>query len=125
MFQINWAQMEAGNTTERGEDIGRKERKTRTRRTVRENGGTRESDRARAEQCEDVMEKGKKKKRGKIDGWREDERREGEREDRDDVEEESGRREIRGVPMPCAKEMGLREGVSMCVHWMCMCASGQ
>lgn len=57
VFQINWAQMEAGNTTERGEDIGRKERKRRTRRTVRENGGTRESDRARAEQCEDVMER--------------------------------------------------------------------
>lgn len=72
MFQINWAQMEAGNTTERGEDIGRKERKTRTRRTVRENGGTRESDRARAEQCEDVMERGKKKKKEgrEMDGER-------------------------------------------------------
>lgn len=45
-------------------------------------GGTGESDRKRAGQCEDVMERGIKKKRGKRDGWREDERREGEREDR-------------------------------------------
>lgn len=39
----------------------------------------------------------------------------------DDVEEESGRREIRGVPMPCAEEMGLREGLSMCVCVRALC----
>lgn len=38
--------------------------------------------------------------------------------------EESGRREIGGVPMPCAKEMGLIEG-SVYGGYIAMCANGQ
>ncbi len=55
--------MEAGNKNERGEDTRRKRAQEEDRRTTREEGGTRESDRARAGQGEDVMERGKKEGR--------------------------------------------------------------
>lgn len=103
---INWAQMEAGNKKERAEDTpGEKERRRRTGGPRGKKGGTRESDRARAGQGEDVMESGKKKRgereREKREGWREDERGEGEQEDRDDVEEERRVGGERSGEFPC------------------------
>lgn len=61
VLSINWAQMEAGNKRTVEKTLGEKNT---SGRTVRDRGGTRESDRARARQGEDVTEKKKWEGRG-------------------------------------------------------------